>query len=131
MELESAAVEADDMGLPPPPEPRPQIISAAKSIATMSAKEHVLRDDGVERMARAIMMQVGDLISVRFAAIEGRLLPKQPLRPPLGAAGKTTKVQPKQQQQQQQQLQKQQQEQQPQQPSKRKSYAAAVTESPK
>jgi len=39
-----------------------------------------------EGFARTIMIQVGTMISARFEALENRLLPEQPIRPPLAAS---------------------------------------------
>lgn len=38
-----------------------------------------------ERMMSRAMMQMGAMVAARFEAIEARLLPEKPLRPPLGA----------------------------------------------
>lgn len=52
-------------------------------------------DERLQAMARAIMSRVGNMIGARFEALEGRLLPARPLRPPLGVGGKAAPVEAK------------------------------------
>lgn len=38
-----------------------------------------------DELIKAVLVQVGQMLSARFDALEGRLLPEKQLRPPLGA----------------------------------------------
>lgn len=95
-----------DEGDPPPPEPQLHRVGEARLSPTMERTEGQLSGDAMDKLARAVISQVGNMISARFAAIEGRLLPEQRMRPPL-SVDKTRgqKQQPQQQQQPRQQQQ--------------------------
>lgn len=54
----------------------------ARSAASNTGEE---KDARLERIMGRVMSQIGTMVAARFEAIEGRLLPERPFRPPLGA----------------------------------------------
>lgn len=58
----------------------------AQSLRSKPASARVVQTGSPDELARNIMVQVGTMVSARLEAIEERLLPPKPLRPPLAAS---------------------------------------------
>lgn len=63
--------------------PRPEPVRRASALAKAPLDSLGVSNEKDE-LIRAVLVQVGQMLSARFDALEDRLLPEKPLRPPLG-----------------------------------------------